>query len=189
MDAIEAIMTRRSHERLGEPAPDGAQLRTLVEAACAAPDHGKLRPWRFTFVRGDGRCRLGEVLEAAYRRRCYETGSEPLPAVAGKEQTNLLRAPLIVIVSAVPQPSDHIPWSDQRAAVAAAVQNLLVAAHALGFGAMWRTGDTRADPTVKHALGRRDEDEIVGYVYLGTPLRPKAPRNLDVDPWVSTYPP
>ena len=53
--------------------------------------------------------------------------------------------------------------------VGAAVQNIMVAAHALGIGAMWRTGDLANDETVKARLGFADKDQVVGFVYLGTP--------------------
>ena len=58
---------------------------------------------------------------------------------------------------------------EQVLAVGAAVQNIMVAAHALGIGAMWRTGDLANDETVKARLGFADKDQVVGFVYLGTP--------------------
>jgi nitroreductase len=89
----------------------------------------------------------------------------------------------VIVVSAVRQPSEKIPWVDQRDAASAATQNFLIAAHALGYGAMWRTGDPCEDEYVKKALGLSVEDAILGFVYVGTPhegkeLAPKAP-NLD----------
>lgn len=188
MDALEAIRTRRSYGRLTEPAPTEVHLRQILEAAAAAPDHGELRPWRFTLLRGDGLDAFGEVLEEAYFRRCSDSGTAPVPAKARKERSKLGRAPLVVVVAAVRQPSEKIPWEDQRDAVAAAAQNLQLAAHALGYGSMWRTGkDVCEDRYVKKALGLGDDDAIVGFVYVGTPHEEKPERPIVLDGFVSEY--
>jgi nitroreductase len=173
MDALEAIRTRRSYGRLTEPAPGDEDLRLILEAGAAAPDHGELRPFRFTILRGAGLDAFGEVLEEAYLRRCSHTGKAPVPAKAQKERTKLGRAPMVIVVSAVRQPSEKIPWVDQRDAASAATENILLAAHALGYGAMWRTGDPCEDEYVKKALGLDVDDAILGFVYVGTPYEGK----------------
>jgi nitroreductase len=189
MDALEAIRTRRSYGRLTEPAPTDDHLRQILEAGAAAPDHGELRPFRFTILRGPGLDAFGEVLEEAYFRRCTDTGKAPVPAKAQKERTKLNRAPLVLVVSAVRQPSEKIPWVDQRDAAAAATENILLAAHALGYGAMWRTGDPCSDEYVMKALGLTGEDSIVGFVYLGTLYEGKElpPKVVDLEGLVSEY--
>jgi len=169
MGALEAIHTRRSHGRLVEPAPHGAELEALLAAAAAAPDHGRLRPWRFYTLAGDTKDAFGQVLADAYRRRCEFEGVEPDETKLTKERTKLGRAPLVVVAGCVPV-EGPIPEIEQLLATAAAVQNLLIAAIALGYGSMWRTGEPAYDPTVKEALGLAPEDTIVGFIYLGTPL-------------------
>ncbi|HEV2069854.1 MAG TPA: nitroreductase family protein, partial [Acidimicrobiales bacterium] len=82
MHVLEAICSRRSIARLVEPAPDEADLRTILEAAACAPDHGKLRPFRFTVLRGEHADAFGTVLEDAYRARCRDQGTEVVPAKA-----------------------------------------------------------------------------------------------------------
>ena len=188
MDTIEAMRTRRSYGRLAEPAPSEAELQTMLEAAAAAPDHGELQPFRFTVLRGAGKVAFGEVLEEAYFRRCTDTGTAPVPAKAEKERTKLGRAPLVIVVSAVRQPSDKIPWVDQRDAAVAATEHLLLAAHALGYGAMWRTGTPCEDAYVKKALGLSMDDAVVGFVYVGTPHEAKPARQVDVAPLVAEFP-
>ena len=188
MDTIEAMRTRRSYGRLTEPAPTDGELRTILEVAAAAPDHGELKPFRFTILRGTGKEAFGEVLEEAYRRRCAGTGAEPVPAKAQKERTKLGRAPLVIVVSAARQPSDTIPWVDQRDAAVAATGHVLLAAHALGYGAMWRTGSPCEDGYVKQALGLDDDDAVIGFVYVGTPHRLKPPRDVAIEPLVAEYP-
>src|SRR5262245_21753738 len=187
VDTIEAMRTRRSYGRLTEPAPGEDELRTMLEAADTAPDHGELRPFRFTILRGPGKEAFGEVLETAYLRRCSGSGTAPVPAKAEKERTKLGRAPLVVIVSAARQPTDKIPWVDQRHAAVAATEHLLLAAHALGYGAMWRTGEPCEDADVKKALDLVDDDAIVGFIYIGTPRGTKPPKDVDLAPLVSEY--
>ena len=183
MHALHAIFSRRSIGRLADPAPTEEHLRTILEAAAAAPDHGELRPFRFTVLTRDAQESFGRVLEEAYLARCAESGREPELAKAEKERTKLGRAPLVVIVSAVDQEHEKIPFVEQRDAAVAASQNALIAATALGYGSMWRTGAPVDDPRVKAALGLREKDAIVGFLYLGTtpPGNEKAPRHPDLD--------
>lgn len=187
VDTLDALRTRRSYGRLTEPAPSDDDLRTMLEAAAAAPDHGDLRPFRFTILRGPGKEAFGEVLEEAYFRRCTDTGVAPVPAKARKERTKLGRAPLVVVVAAMRQASGTIPWVDQRDAAVAATENLLLAAHALGYGAMWRTGPPCEDAHVKRALGLADDDCVVGFVYIGTPHEAKPAKEVDLTELVSEF--
>jgi nitroreductase len=168
MDALDAIFRRRSVGRLQEPAPSADDLRTILRAAAAAPDHGELRPFRFTVLDGPRQDAFGVVLEEAYVARCAETGREPDAKKQEKERTKLGRAPVVVIVSAIDQEDEKIPFVEQRDAAVAASENALIAATALGYGSMWRTGAPVDDPRVKAALGLRDKDAIVGFLYLGS---------------------
>jgi nitroreductase len=130
-----------------------------------APDHARLRPWRFIIIEGDAREAFGDVLAAALRRREPE---EPEPALA-KERSKPLRAPMIVVVAARMREHRGVPGVEQIVASGAAAQNMLVAAHALGYGGFWRTGAAAYDDDVMRALGLASEDAIVGFLYLGTP--------------------
>lgn len=188
MDVLDAIRTRRSYGRLTEPAPTDEHLQQILEAGALAPDHGELRPFRFTILRGDGLDAFGEVLEEAYFRRSTDSGTAPVPAKARKERSKLTRAPLVLVVSAVRQPSEKIPWVDQRDAAVAAAQNILLAAHALGYGGMWRTGEPCHDEFVKKALGLTSDDAIVGFLYIGTPHEQKDPKPADLDGLVTEFP-
>lgn len=188
MEAITAIRTRRSVPRLAEPAPDAAALHDLLAAAVAAPDHGQLQPWRFVVFTGEGRTRLGEVFAAAHEAR--EPGLDP--GVRDQTAGKPLRAPMVVAVICQPVSAEDawngksIPVWEQEAAVAAATQNLCLAAHAQGYGAMWRTGWFGDAPEVRQALALGPEDRVIGWVYLGTvpptfnpaPKRPANPESL-----------
>ena len=168
MNAVDAIFNRRSVGRLEAPAPTDEDLRTILRAAAAAPDHGELRPFRFTVLDGPRQDAFGVVLEEAYLARCAETGRTPDASKQAKERTKLGRAPVVVIVSAIDQEDEKIPFLEQRDAAVAAAENALIAATALGYGSMWRTGAPVDDPRVKAALGLRDKDAIVGFLYFGT---------------------
>lgn len=187
METLDAIRTRRSYGRLTHPAPEGEHLDLILAAGAAAPDHGELRPFRFTLLRGDGLDAFGEVLEEAYFRRTTDAGKAPVPAKAQKERTKLGRAPLVVVVAAARQSSEKISWTDQRDAAVAAAQNILLAAHSLGYGAIWRTGDPCEDEYVKKALGLTPEDAIIGFLYIGTPHEVKDEKPIVLDGLVSEY--
>lgn len=167
MDALAAIELRRSTGRLTEPGPTESQLVTMLDAASCAPDHGTLEPWRFIVLEGEPKADFGEVLARAYTERCRAQGVEIVPAKLEKERTKLGRAPMVVVVAVLPV-SGPIPTIEQVSATAAATQNILLAATALGLGSMWRTGDPCYDPVVKAALDLPEEALVIGFVYLGT---------------------
>ncbi len=168
-EEINLLFRRRSIGRLTEPAPTDGELDTMLRAAAAAPDHGELRPWRFVVLRDEPKEAFGGVLAEAYLRRVRRAGAQPEPARLSKERTKLNRAPLVIIVCVRHQHDDKIPWEDQVGAGHAAAQNLLLAATALGYGSMWRTGDPVSDPNVKRSIGLDEHDAIIGFLYIGTP--------------------
>jgi nitroreductase len=165
MEALEVIYTRSSVPALAEPGPTDAQWATLLRAAGSAPDHARLRPWRFLIIRGEARRRFGDVLADALL--AGEPGAAP--ETVARERRKPLRAPAILVVAAEPKPHPKIPEIEQMLAVGAATQNILLAAHALGLGAIWRTGAPAYDPRVVAALGLPPHAKIVAFVYLGAP--------------------
>ncbi len=175
MDALEALSTRTSPAALTDPAPDAATMERLFAAAMRAPDHGRLRPWRFIIIDGEARQAFGAVLADALRAR--EPGAPD--AVLAKERAKPLRAPRIVVVAAVLRDHPGVPQVEQLLAAGAAAENLLVAAHASGFGGFWRTGAPAYDDSVKRALGLAPTDAIVGFLYLGTPTGVAPPPAAD----------
>jgi nitroreductase len=178
VDALDAIFGRRSISRLRPPAPTEADLNTILRAGAAAPDHLSLRPWKFVVLEGDAKDEFGVVLADAYRARADAAGKEVVAAKLDKERTKLGRAPLVVVVCTVNRGDDRVPFVEQLAAGAAAAQNMLIAATALGYGSMWRTGDPAYDERVLAALGLTANDAIVGFLYIGTtPDEGSKPRN------------
>ena len=167
MEALEAVITRCSVAPafLAEPAPDAAALERILAAGASAPDHGRLRPWRFIVMRGAARRRLGEVFAEALRRR------DPAAPEAALEQERgrPLRAPLVIAVAAtVAKEHAKIPEVEQILSAGAAVQNMLLAAHAQGYGGKWLTGANAYDEHVKAALGLAPDHRLVAFPYLGS---------------------
>ena len=95
-----------------------------------------------------------------------------------------------MVVGAVHR-GDAVPFIEQFASAAVAAQNALLAATALGYGSMWRTGDPAYDEHVKGALGFSPPDAIVGFLYIGTPHEggAKPPRQPDVTDLVERWSP
>jgi len=172
MQAIEALLTRRSARSLTGPAPDQGALDLIFASAARAADHGRLRPWRFILIQAAARERFGALL-AEHLRRAHPGSSEE---ALQRERQKAFRAPLIVVVAAVVDPEAKIPAIEQILAAAAAAQNVMLASFALGLNAMWKTGGAAYDESVKAALGLAPKDAIVGFLYLGAEAGAPAPR-------------
>jgi nitroreductase len=164
MQAIDALVTRRSAVTLTEPAPDEGALQLIFASAVRAADHGRLRPWRFVVVRGAARERFGELLAAHLARTQPTATAEALQ----RERAKALRAPLIIVVAAHMIAAAKVPSIEQTLSAGAAAQNIMLASVALGYNAMWKTGSAAYDETVKRALGLEAADAIVGFLYVGT---------------------
>ena len=170
MNAIEALVTRKSAAMLGEPGPSRDDLDVLMQAAVRAPDHCRLRPWRFLVIENEAREALGQVFMEALKRR----EPEATEAALMKAQSNPLRAPTIIVVIAKIEEHPKVPAIEQILSAGAAAQNIMIAAHALGYAGIWRSGAPCFDPYVKSALGAGEKDQIVGFLYLGTAVRTPA---------------
>lgn len=168
MNAIELLTTRASNGKLTEPGPDDAALRTAFEAAARAPDHATLRPWRVRVIRGEARDALGKLMADVLRRKQPDASAEEL----AKMQSKALRAPVILVVGAHIEAHAKVPAVEQLLSAGTAAHAMLLAFHALGFAAIWRTGDAAYDEPTKRALGFRAGDAIVGFLYVGTPKQP-----------------
>jgi nitroreductase len=164
MDALELLLKRESAIRLEPPGPTPAELDQMFASAVRAPDHGRLRPWRFVVIGMDQRARFGEVMAGSLRRR--DPGAADV--AVQRERDKAFRAPMIIAVAATPRREAKIPVLEQIASASAAAQTLMLAAPALGYGAVWKTGAPAYDPEVKRALGLGPDDEIVGFLYIGT---------------------
>jgi len=165
MDALDLLLNRVSVTRLCEPAPTADQLDLMFRAGLRAPDHGQLHPWRFLIIEGDPRHKLGELFAAALRERDAGAAEEALQ----KARNMPLRAPMLVLVIASVKPHPKVPEGEQLLAAGCAAHGLLLAAHAQGIGAVWRTGEFSYDPRVLEGLGLTEQERLLGFLYMGTP--------------------
>jgi nitroreductase len=169
MDALETLMTRRSPAKLADPAPPADALTQAMAAAVRAPDHGRLKPWRFLVIDTPARGAFGEIMAQCLKRQQPDANDEML----AREREKALRAPMIVVAVAKIQPKHpKIPEVEQLLAAGAAAQNFWLALHAQGYGAMWKTGAPAYDAEVKRQLGLAETDHIVGFMYVGSIAAP-----------------
>lgn len=184
MEAIDLLLGRVSVTRLSEPAPTEEQRDVLFRAALRAPDHALLRPWRFLTIEGAAREQLGELFAQALQQ-----GGEVSEEALDKARRMPMRAPLLIVAIASPKPHPKVPESEQLLAVGSAVHGLLLAAHAQGIGAVWRTGEFSYDAHVALGLGLLEQERIIGFVYLGTPEGPlRTPPVLEPHEFVQHWP-
>lgn len=163
MDALDLLLNRRSASRLTTPAPSGETLDAILRAGMRAPDHGTLQPWRFVIAENDGLARLSAVLTEAARQDGLDE------AAREKARQAPFRAPMIITVIAYCEEHPKVPKWEQVVSAGCAVQAMQMAALAQGFNGIWRSGAWTHHPHVRDAFGCRPQDEIVGFLYLGTP--------------------
>lgn len=190
MNALDALLTRNSVAVLTEPAPQGDDRQKIFSSALRAPDHAQLRPWRFLCVEGEARAQFGQrMLDAAIHRE----KSLPDNTLDDKKRTKLLnapfRAPLVVVSVAKIQLHPKVPEIEQWLSAGAAITQMLVAAHALGFAGIWRTGDIAFDRYFMKSIGLADDEVIVGFLYLGSLQgQAKKLKPLAIDDYFENWP-
>lgn len=187
MTDIEFLQSRHSTpaNQLIEPAPDDRQIKQILQAAMAAPDHGRLQPYRFLKIEGEGRNHLSDLFAEAVQKRDPGVTPEYLKKQADKP----LRSPMIVVVIATLIDSPKVPRIEQILSAGSAAHGILLASETLGFGAIWLSGDNAYDDTVKQGLGVSGDEEIIGFVYLGTKKNQMPPRQpAPVERFLSDWP-
>jgi nitroreductase len=152
------LAERRSSSavNLRAPGPDADQLKDLLRIASRAPDHGKLFPWRFIVLEGEGK--------AAYVRALETIAAEHDHPVKALEK---MSTPPVAIAVVSHVTEGKIPEWEQVLSAAAVCTLLLVAAEAMGFGANWITDWYAYDKHARKALGLKKHETIAGFVYLG----------------------
>ena len=171
MDIFEAVQNRQSVSKV-RPDPVSRELiEEVLSAAVQAPNHFRVRPWRFVVLAGNARQQLGDVMARSLLARKPESPDSALEA----ERARPLRAPVLIAVG-VDRPSEpKVSEIENICAAAAAVENMLLAAHALGLGAMWRTGPAAEDLAVKEFLGFEPDQHLIAFVYIGYPEAESGP--------------
>jgi len=167
-----------SPRRLTEPAPSAEQLLQLFDAAAAAPDHGLLNPWRFVIIPQDKRALLAEVFALALIDR--DPGATPEQIETAREKAH--RAPLLMLAVARLGPAEPaIQPLERMVSLGCAIQNMLLLAHAMGFGAGLTSGQALSSPRMRTLFALTEGEQPVCFVNMGTvskrkpqPSRPRA---------------
>ncbi|MFS8198898.1 nitroreductase [Streptomyces sp. CWNU-52B] len=153
-----AILTRRSIHSLSDPAPSDQEFAYLLKGAAAAPDHGRLRPWRWVLLRGADLERVGACLAA-----------EAEPEERDLVEKKFLRAPLKAVLVFSPAAEHRVPEWEQLASASNVAYGLMLLLHARGFGSIWRTGRLCRSPGSRLLLGARPDEQLLGSLDIGTP--------------------
>lgn len=190
MDAIEALRTRRSIGKVLEREVPKELIEKIIEAATWAPNHFRTEPWKFFVLTGDGRKRLGETLAKIIARNMEDPSLEENAEKLEKVRNQPFRAPVVIVVALEPSDNPKAILKEEYAAVSAGIQNMLIAAHALGLGAIWRTGNSCYDREMSQSFGLSDKGEVLGLIYVGYPDMEPPARNrksvADVTTWISS---
>ncbi len=159
---LELMASRRSAsaQTLGGEGPDAAQLSALLRLAARAPDHGKMTPWRFVVLR-EHKAAFVEGL-----RRLVP--HQPNPDKAQASLAKIAAPPVAVAVLSTAREGAKPVW-EQELSAGAVCMNLLLAAHAMGFGANWITDWYGYDRDALALLGARDGERLAGWIMLGEP--------------------
>ena len=183
MDLGDAIRSRQSINRVRQdPVPDEL-VEAVLESAIHAPNHKITEPWTFHVFTGKGRGELARARAETARLQAEEEGEDAEMAAGriSRERKKAFRAPVVVaVISRAGR--DEVETRENYAACSAAVQNMLLTAHALGLGAIWRTGPVAYHDHMRSFFGLEAGDNIVAYVYLGYPDMGERPRRRAAAP-------
>lgn len=184
MDVFEAIFSRHSISKVRpDPVPRDF-VEKLLASAVQAPNHFRVRPWRFFVMTGEARYRLGEIMAQSL----LERHPDSLLSELEKERGRPLRAPVVIAIGVDVPSEPKVVEVENICASAAAAENMLLAAHALGLGAMWRTGPAAMNPDVKAFFGLSPHQHLIGFIYVGYPEeeipRPERPSFEDRTVWM-----
>ncbi len=176
---INLIVSRRSVSTLIEPGPSPDQLRSILLAASAVPDHGLLRPFRFVVAEGEGRAQFGDALARTAQERMPGLPPHKFDGIRQKA----FRSPTLVALISSPKPGKIAVW-EQSATAACAGYAIVLAAHALGVGAIWKSVPFTKGSALSEVLGLTEDEEMLGWIHLGQPGRddeasPRVPLALD----------
>lgn len=181
---LEVIESRQTLGKLVAPAPSQAEVEQVIRAALSAPDHRRIRPWQFMQLRDRARNKLGEIFSECLTESGIDDVEQHRKVLAQP-----LRAPLIIIAVVKTQTGVKVPIVEQILSMGAAIQNALLMLNAQGYGSIWRSGTLAESPLLKQKLGLAPQDEIAGFIYIGTPAKQLPPRvPLEVSDFLSNWP-
>jgi nitroreductase len=176
---MDAIKTRRSIGKVKDVMVPAELIEKILEAGTYAPNHYRTEPWRFFVITGKGRKRLGDVLEEIVKEENAGLPLDEIAAKSAKAKNNPLRAPVIIAVGVEPRDKNNVILQEEYAAVSSAVQNMLLCAHSLGLGAVWRTGKVAYHDKMNDFFGLSANGGLIAFIYIGYPdMEPKTIKRL-----------
>jgi len=164
LETLEAIQTRNSVPLLTDPAPTSEEMSEVYKGALRAPDHARLRPWKFIEVRGDSRDKLAKI----FIDTATALNSDLSENEISKLEKAPHRAPMVIILAANIKEHPKVPEIEQIISLGAAAQNILLGIHEIGYSAVWRTWNMAFNPEITKFLGLEENYKIIGYLYVGT---------------------
>lgn len=169
-------------KRLAEPGPDARQLELIVGAAAAAPDHGRLLPWRFVQVPAQART----ALAAAFEQALMERDAQATPEQREQAREKAYRAPLLLLAvvrlaagDPPPGPGElprEVPLAERILSAGCAIQNMLLMATALGFGTALTSGKALQSTALRALFGLGPHEQALTFLSVGTPAVRKPAR-------------
>jgi nitroreductase len=176
LDAALTLIHSRQHvspKRLGEPGPNREQIETILRAAGAAPDHGQLTPWRLVIVPAERRQPLAE----AFAEALVERDREATEVQKQEARDKAYRGPFLAMVIARLAPALGSAHPQERLISAGcAVQNMLLTAHAMGFGAGLSSGRALYSRQLRLLFCLADDEQPLCFLTVGTVLKRKSPK-------------
>jgi nitroreductase len=173
MDVMEAIAARRSIKRFTDMVVTRDMIEAVLDTAVLAPNHRMTQPWRFYVLGPGSRRRYGEVLGGRKARKVED--AEAAEAVRRKVADENAALPAVIAVAIRQDENPEIREEDYAAAMMA-VQNIALAATAMGLGTHIKTGAVMDDAGARAAVGVSAEERIVALVNLGEPAELPAPK-------------
>ena len=161
----ELIRSRRSSLLLdAHRQVDNNLLQRVIDAAQFAPNHRRTWPLRVAAVSGASRSTLGDTIADAMSM----FGDDE--AKVTKTRTKYLRSPVVLVVASAQGSSDN-ETEENKYAVAAGIQNMLLMAHSLGLAALWGSPAKGANEAIARTCGFETSDHVMGLVYVGWPTQ------------------
>ncbi len=185
MDAIDAIRSRRSQRRLSERPVGHDVLDQLLEMAAMAPAPHHTRPWRYVIVHPRSRDRLIAMMGATWRRDLERDGhpEDLIEKLLRKSRRQIEAAPALILACLTPEglrawPDDRRArneWAMAQQSIGAAMQNIMLAAHALGLASYWISAPLFAPEACREALALPEEYVAQAFIVVGYPVEGAAP--------------
>lgn len=166
MDVLDAIRSRLSIRQFTDRPISRAEIERLLDLAVLAPNHRMTQPWHFYVLGPETRRGYGEILGSRKARNIEDAGAAR--AVVEKVAAGEAALPAMIMVS-MTQAESLDTREEDYAATMMAVQNLLLAAQAVGLGTHFKSGAIMDDPRTRALVGVPDGERIVAMIHLGEP--------------------